>query len=166
MSKEGSAIQMHPASTQSHIEDSDLSSISNLGTSNKIAFIAAEGSTVNLRNSENIKIIQDQYDVEESAHGNSDMKRSEETGIFPKIHAETVVIPGECETIPFDNPINEEEKGLKYEAQLDLTPESDFKQFSHTPKQGATSNTQGFETGSAHVPVSYTHLTLPTNREV
>ena len=51
--------------TNSHIEESDLSSISNGGTANKhIKFIPADGSTVNIHSSNNIKIIQDKYDAE------------------------------------------------------------------------------------------------------
>ena len=58
---------------------------------------------MNLRNSGNIKIIQEQYDVEEPVDENSEMKKSKETGIFPKIHAETVVIPDMTENLHFDS---------------------------------------------------------------
>jgi len=85
---ERSALRHHfeQTFTNSHIEESDLSSIS--GTM-KIMFVTAEGSTVNLHNSENIKIIQENYDAEASCSTNSPAKDS---GVFPKINADTVHI--------------------------------------------------------------------------
>ena len=123
-----------------YIEESDLSSISNAGTTNKmINFITAEGSTVNLHNSDNIKIIQDKYDAEGSMSSNSMVKGSGEAGIFPKIHADTVQIPSiACDDSPLESADNiTGRKGLIYEESESPSHNSQVlsRRWTHTPHQ-------------------------------